>query len=85
MSTRTALGIWLAVALLDLLGARLLDSLGLIEGLLSPTGARLALLVPLALLFYAARFLAWFVAPGLVLGALAVAALSFRPSARTRV
>jgi hypothetical protein len=56
-------------ALLNLLGARLLDELGLIEGLLSPSGARLALLVPVALVFYAARIFAFFVAPGLLLGA----------------
>jgi hypothetical protein len=39
--------------------------------LLSPSGARLALLVPVAVVFYAARFFAFFVAPGLLLGAAA--------------
>ena len=63
-------GALLAVsALVDVLGARVLDSLGLIEGLLSPSGARLLLIAPLAALFYAARFCALFVAPGLLLGA----------------
>ena len=85
MSVRTALTLWLATALLDTGGARLLDSLGLIEGLLSPTGARLSVLVPLALLFYAARFVAWFLAPGLLFGALATSTVvSLRRVARQR-
>jgi hypothetical protein len=72
MSLRRA-AVWLVVSVLvDLLGARLLDALGLIEGLLSPSGGRLLLLVPVAVSFYAARFVAWFVAPGLLLGALLV-------------
>jgi hypothetical protein len=66
---RTAAYLLAGSALLNLLGAQLLDELGLIEGLLSPSGARLALLVPVALVFYAARFFAFFVAPGLLLGA----------------
>lgn len=72
MSVRRA-STWLAVALLlDFLGARCLDALGLVEGLLSPNGGRLLLIVPVAVSFYAARFVAWFVAPGLLLGALGV-------------
>jgi hypothetical protein len=66
---RTAAYLLAGSALLNLLGAQLLDTLGLIEGLLSPTGARLALLVPVAVVFYAARFFAFFIAPGLLLGA----------------
>ena len=39
-----------------------------------------------AAVFYAVRFFAWFIAPGLVVGALLQAALvSFRPKARARV
>jgi hypothetical protein len=72
---------WMVAALVELIGARVLDALGLIEGLLSPSGANPAVLVPLALVFFAARFVAWFIAPGLVLGALVV---SFRPSGRQR-
>ncbi len=65
--------LWLlASALLNVIGARVLDALGLIEGLLSPSGGRLLLIVPVAVSFYAARFVAWFVAPGLLLGALLV-------------
>jgi len=62
--------------------ARLLDTLGLIEGLLSPSRASPALLLPLALVFYATRMFAWFVAPGLVLSELCV---SFRPASRKRI
>jgi hypothetical protein len=63
----------LVVALsLDFLGAHCLDALGLVEGLLSPNGGRLLLIVPVAVSFYAARFVAWFIAPGLLLGALGV-------------
>ncbi|RYZ05117.1 MAG: hypothetical protein EOO73_21155 [Myxococcales bacterium] len=72
---------WLvSSALMNLLGARLLDWLGLVEGLLAPQGWRLLLIVPLAVSFYAARFIAWFVAPGLLLGALLV---SFRKARLT--
>ena len=71
MKLRSALGIWFATAALDQGMARLLDSMGLIEGLLSPADASPPLLLPLAAVFYAARFVARFVAPGLVLGALA--------------
>ena len=71
MKLRTAAYLFVGSALLNLLGARLLDALGLVEGLLSPSGARLALLVPVAVVFYAARFFAFFVAPGLLLGAAA--------------
>jgi hypothetical protein len=66
---RTAAYLLAGSALLNLLGAQLLDTLGLIEGLLSPTGAQLALLVPVAVVFYTARFFAFFIAPGLLLGA----------------
>lgn len=73
MSVRRAAA-WLVVSVLvNLLGSRLLDALGLIEGLLSPSGSRLLLIVPVAVSFYSARFIAWFVAPGLLLGALLVA------------
>jgi hypothetical protein len=73
MKLRTAACLLAGSSLLNLLGARLLDSLGLIEGLLSPSGARLAVLVPVAVMFYAARFFAFFIAPGLLLGAGAAA------------
>lgn len=62
----------LAVALfaVNLGGAHLLDALGLVEGLLSPSGGRLLLLIPLAAAYYVARILALFLAPGLLAGAL---------------
>lgn len=50
-------------------GAYLLDALGLVERLLSPQGGMLAVLLPLAVVFYAARLAALFVVPGLVAGA----------------
>jgi hypothetical protein len=72
MTVRRA-AVWLlASALLNVIGAQILDWLGLIEGLLSPSGGRLLLIVPVAVSFYVARFVAWFVAPGLLLGALLV-------------
>jgi hypothetical protein len=71
MKLSTAAYLVAGSALLNVLGARLLDRLGLIEGLLSPSGARLLVLVPVAVAFYAARFFAFFVAPGLLLGAAA--------------
>lgn len=51
-------------------GAYLLDALGLVEGLLSPSGGRLFYLLPLCVLFFVTRILALFVAPGLALGTL---------------
>jgi hypothetical protein len=70
MTVRRAAGWVLVSVVLNLAGAQILDRLGLIEGLLSPSGWRLVLIVPLAVSFYSARFIAWFVAPGLLLGAL---------------
>ncbi len=82
MRLKPALILLGVVVLVQLASARALDSIGLIEGLLSPSAASPALLVPLAFVFYAARLFAWFVAPGLVLGALVV---SFRPDPQERV
>ncbi|MEZ4293681.1 MAG: hypothetical protein R3B70_01800 [Polyangiaceae bacterium] len=62
---------WLIAGVLlvvNLGGAYLLDAAGLVEGLLSPNGATLAFLLPLALLFYGARLLLLFVVPGMLLG-----------------
>ena len=44
-------------------------TLGLVESLLSPSGARLALVLPLSVVFFAARLLLFFVAPGLAIAA----------------
>lgn len=67
------------VLLVNLGGAYLLDALGLVERLLSPQGGMLAVLLPLAVVFYAARIAALFVVPGLVLGALIVWGLGRAP------
>jgi len=66
------------VFVLNLGGAYLLDALGLVEGLLSPGGGRLAWLLPLAVVFYGARLLLLFVAPGLTLAAVAFWAICRR-------
>ena len=58
------------IFLINLAGAYLLDALGLVEGLLSPHGGSIELLLPLAIVFYTARILLLFAAPGLVVGAL---------------
>jgi hypothetical protein len=76
VTPRAALLVALGAALAEVLARHALDRLGLIEGLLSPSGASPLLLVPLALCFFAARLFVWFVAPGLLLGAVIV---SFRP------
>ena len=61
----------LVLLALDVGGAHALDRLGLVEALLSPGGARTALVLPLAVAFYAARFLLLFLMPGLVLARIA--------------
>ncbi len=48
--------------------AYLLDALGLVEGMLSPSGAALLYLLPLTGMFYLVRLAALFVVPGLLLG-----------------
>lgn len=69
---------------LNLGGAYLLDALGLVERLLSPSGGLVVLLIPLAVVFYAARLLLLFVVPGLVVGALALWAFKM-PDDRTNL
>lgn len=69
---------------LNLGGAYLLDALGLVERLLSPSGGLVALLIPLAVVFYAARLLLLFVVPGLVVSALALWAFKM-PDDRTNL
>jgi hypothetical protein len=68
-----ALVLGLGCALVDLLGARLLDSLGFVQGLLAPNGAQLLVLIPLACVYYGARLVTYFVLPALVVAALAFA------------
>jgi hypothetical protein len=73
MTLHKALVLGLCCAFIDLLGARLLDSLGFVEGLLAPNGAQLLLLVPAASAFYGARFITYFVLPALVVAQLVFA------------
>lgn len=61
-----------SVALLHLVVAYVLDAAGLIESLLSPSGPRLLLVLPLAVLFYALRLTVYFVIPGVITGSLLV-------------
>jgi hypothetical protein len=83
MSVKKAFWILVVTTLINLAFAQALDRLGLIEGLLSPNGPSLVWLLPLAVVFYASRLAAWFIAPGLMLGALIESAVvSFRPRAR---
>jgi hypothetical protein len=70
MTTKGMLVVGITTALIDAFGARVLDALGLIEGLLSPSGSRLLLIVPLSLAFYGARLFVHFIAPGLLLAEL---------------
>jgi len=75
MSLRTAVFFLISSSLVNFLAAHLLDRIGLLQGLLAPNGARLALLLPTAIVFYLARFCALFIAPGVLLGALTRALL----------
>jgi hypothetical protein len=58
---------------IELLGARILAALGLVESLLSPNGGRALVALPVAVLFFAARLLVRFVLPGLVASSLLLA------------
>lgn len=69
---RKTVGIAALLLLFDLVGARVLDALGVVEGLLSPSGERLLWLLPLGVGFYAARLAVLFLAPGLVLGSVTI-------------
>jgi hypothetical protein len=62
----------LAIALLAFnAGAELaLDALGVMESLLAPPGPRALLIIPLVLLFFTARLLLLFAAPGLLVAAI---------------
>jgi hypothetical protein len=80
MTLHKALALGVGCALVDILGARLLDSVGFVQGLLAPNGAQLRLLIPLACAFYGARLITYFVLPPLVVATLASAA---RPLARS--
>lgn len=80
---RRTLAFAAALVVANLGGGYLLDALGLVEGLLSPSGGRLAFLVPLAVVFYGVRFAALFLVPGLVVGALVLWGLDARVSSRT--
>lgn len=61
------------VTTIEILGARILTALGLVESLLSPGGGRALVALPLALIFFAARLLVRFVLPGLLVSSLLLA------------
>lgn len=61
-----------------------LDRIGLIERLLSPSGAGVVLALVAALVMYALRLALIFVAPGVVAAWLVIAAIEARRSARSR-
>jgi hypothetical protein len=79
MTLHKALALGVSCALVDILGARLLDSLDFVQGLLAPNGAQLLLLVPLACAFYGARLVTYFALPALVVAALVFAPWRARP------
>ena len=83
VTPRRTLVIAAVVFAIHLAGSYLLDACGLVEGLLSPHGRSIALLLPLAVAFYAARLALFFLVPGLLMGALALWALE-RAAARRR-
>jgi hypothetical protein len=62
-----------ALVMIEVLGVRILASMGLVESLLSPDGGRALVALPVAVLFFAARLLVRFVLPGLVASALVIA------------
>ncbi|MEP7119692.1 MAG: hypothetical protein ABJE95_02235 [Byssovorax sp.] len=70
---RRALIFAVAVVVIEVLGARILARMGLIESLLSPEGGRAIVALPIAVIFFAARLLVRFVLPGLVVSSLLVA------------
>ena len=58
----------LTILLLHVALSYALDAAGLVESLLSPSGAQLLWILPLAIFFYALRLTAFFVVPGLLVG-----------------
>ena len=62
-----------ALVTIEILGVRILASMGLVESLLSPDGGRALVALPIALIFFAARLLVRFVLPGLVASSLLIA------------
>ena len=61
------------IVAIELLGVRALAALGLVESLLSPSGGRALVALPIAVIFFAARLLVRFVLPGLVASSLLLA------------
>jgi hypothetical protein len=58
----------IAIVLLHVTCAYSLDAAGLVESLLSPSGAQLLWILPWAAFFYALRIALFFVVPGVVIG-----------------
>ncbi len=62
-----------ALVTIEILGLRILASMGLVESLLSPDGGRALVALPIAVIFFAARLLVRFVLPGLAASSLLIA------------
>lgn len=61
------------LVMIEVLGVRILASMGLVESLLSPDGGRALVALPVAVLFFAARLLVRFVLPGILVSSLLLA------------
>jgi len=69
---RRTIAFALGLMLLHVACAYALDAAGLVESLLSPSGAQLLWILPLAVIFYALRITVFFVVPGVVAGSVIV-------------
>ena len=56
--------------MIEILGVRILASMGLVESLLSPDGGRALVALPIAVIFFAARLLVRLVLPGILVSSL---------------
>jgi hypothetical protein len=70
---RRTLIVAVALVMIEILGVRILASMGLVESLLSPEGGRALVALPIAVIFFAARLLVRFVLPGIVASSLLLA------------
>jgi hypothetical protein len=69
---RRTIAFALGLMLLHFTCAYALDAAGLVESLLSPSGAQLVWILPLAVIFYALRITVFFVVPGVFVGSVIV-------------
>ena len=61
------------LVVIEVLGVRILASMGLVESLLSPDGGRALVALPIAVIFFLARLLVRFVLPGILASSLLLA------------